>query len=76
MRGGTHRSNGSVRHQDRCVTKFSKMAAGGRRSCPLPASFLSRKHPTLGVLSPQKDTLMFYDIEHGVLFTGNELFRA
>jgi len=50
--------------KDGCVTAFSKMAAGGKRSFPLPATYINRKFAAAGLLFPRKGTVMLYDIEH------------
>ena len=50
--------------KEKRVTKFSKLAAGGKSTCPLPSAFLTKKHPTSGLVFPKKGTIIFYDIEN------------
>jgi len=50
--------------KEKRVTKFSKLAAGGKSTCPLPSAFLAKKHPTSGLVFPKKGTIIFYDIEN------------
>ena len=47
----------------RSVTPFSQLAAGGKKTFPLPEAFLTKKFATSDILFPDKDTLMLYDAE-------------